>query len=1159
MKNLITIFFQKISLFQKLNIHFPAEDARKVTRSLKFLFVLPLLLSSLFTVQALALFDDGTLNNDICPSEEYLTISDGTNPFDGVIGFQSDDIDYYQIIVPADGNITIKWETAQSGKEASLLVGTSCDDDSIYDGPDADDTHTTDTFDVSETDIIYIKIYNGEGKGYRLTIDYDIDISDVTIVEPVFCYEYNYDQNDLNLSKANPGYISDTVSLSPDVHINLGLRLLDNNYSSVKNVVVDIIDINGTQAHYASESVWLKKPGRFFNEKIDDADLSVSDTYINDIQVGTMIKSDYTAIDYEITPQITNLHFPLNAQISYDLPVPTLSGSIATVSSSQSILGDNIPICPEPGSGYSPAYSIFNVEDNHLNDQSPAKYNLLTQTADRVDDLEIVSYTINDPNQKNAVSSFVGIEMIDLNDVSGFPDACSNPNNAISPRVWIPFLDTNAAEDEDSNVTQVSFNRQTLLDAIANGTSSDQILNISGTLSTPEDFYSIANENTAFRILYSAVGDDEGLLQIVHTKQGLRIDNFSDLVKGHAQCKQPVKNPQNNQITESVPVACSNDGNNLTYQEIATCMECLYGYDTRFLCSRDNFAIRPESFRVSLSDQDQNSPATQSHIKTNYNTTLTKIAAGYQYALEINATNHQDDSATPGYNPSFPLDGADGNRSFRLKQSFTIDTTKCNDIEDRNKTSTFINGQIDQNLSSAQVGEYNLTIIDKLWTRVDWDDTLMGHHTGNHFSAGDDCDFTTSYVPDDTNTTAMNGCIITSDNHTNNDASAQYTDIPLRVHPYKFDLNGSNPINPMIGPYTRTNGQTFVYIDTPPSFDVNNTNMSYNLNGTFFAAGYDDIGSLSNFVTGCYADNLNMNLTFTYNSPEPPLNKTPFLSYSLKDHNTTNETDIYRPVLGYDFEVGDHNSSTAPFIIDQNETFFVKPMLGAITMDLGYNFKRDYNNTLNPRYIEFHDFNITYKTNPTNIKADLTDDHKIFGDKELDHNVTFVYGRAKPSQNFYDDVRGTSINTPISIVVYCDQDPITCSAVYNIETVLSKTDEYDWYLSRGHIMTPDNDGNITLNATNGGTVTSPVVINNSGGIDTNVVVGDGGQAHPLDVNITFGGATNRWIIYNKDKNEIPIPFYRVRFINESDWAGTGDTGHAVGGKANIQKINRSGW
>ncbi len=180
----------------------------------------------------------------------------------------------------------------------------------------------------------------------------------------------------------------------------------------------------------------------------------------------------------------------------------------------------------------------------------------------------------------------------------------------------------------------------------------------------------------------------------------------------------------------------------------------------------------------------------------------------------------------------------------------------------------------------------------------------------------------------------------------------------------------------------------------------------------------------------------------------------------------------------------------------QDEAYFAKDMNGSIDMDLGYNFVRDYNQTLNPRFISFHDFNLTYNTNPAGIKADLESNFQIFGNKDLDDNVTFVYGRAKPSQYFYDDVTENSINTPISVVIYCDEDPVTCSVIYNINTSLSTTDEYEWFLSREHV-TSDNDGNITLvvdgaSGSGYGSVNpnDPTAVNieNSGGVDTNVSV-----------------------------------------------------------------------
>jgi hypothetical protein len=54
--------------------------------------------------------------------------------------------------------------------------------------------------------------------------------------------------------------------------------------------------------------------------------------------------------------------------------------------------------------------------------------------------------------------------------------------------------------------------------------------------------------------------------------------------------------------------------------------------------------------------------------------------------------------------------------------------------------------------------------------------------------------------------------------------------------------------------------------------------------------------------------------------------------------------------------------------------------------------------------------------------------------------------------------------------------------------------------------------------------------------------------------------TNEWLIYNaNDPILTPSPFYKVRFIGTSGWAGYGDTGHVVETNASVKKHNRLEW
>lgn len=1176
-----------------------------ITQALKFFLIGPMILTTLITIQAEAIVENEP-NND-CNNTQNLVISNGVNIVTGTFENTDPTADYYKITVPADGNITITWQNTDpaANKAASILVGTGCDDvnmSNIYDGTTPATFHTTNTIPVNRYDVIYIKIYNSNGKTYNLTITYAVDISELTDEDynrPSFCYDYSYSQGTTPLQVTEPPRIEDNVTVGSPMNINFLIKNLgtETGFRLVENVVVDITDINASQAAYEAEGILVKEARVFDYEFIPNSELDTSATYINEINVGDIPTMDKFTIRYQLVPKITNLSFPINATIAYELAVQVGDTYVLT---SHTFNIEDIEACENLESGYSPAYSIFNVELDSLNSDTAngtdRNYNLPTQTAMRADNFEVVSYHVDDVFITNPVSTLVGVELIEILN-NNVHDSCSNEDSAISPRIWLRFT----GEEADSNTTHIPFNAATIQEAINNGAISDQIYpNLTGAppISLPGQFYSSTRENVAFRVIYNALKDGDELVRLVKTEQGLRIDNFPELVQDISSCKQPVTNPQNNTITDLVAVACSNDGNNLSYAEVATCMECIYGYNTRYLCSRDNFAIRPESFRVSLSDQSQQAPVTQSQIKTNVDNDRINIVAGYQYKVDVNATNYLNDDNTLGYNQKFTEDNATADKhfSFNWNADISIDPNKCNDTNDHNKSMTFYNGLLEHNLSNDQVGEYTLSIFDRDWTRYDHNPELLAHHYDHpihgdvsaYFIGGRDCVVDSSEVPlegvsagiSGGTLSNISGCDITS-NHTRNNGTpstpniTEYTDINTMIYPYKFNLKG---IQPQIGPYARNNTHApFVYINNPPTLDIDNKDMSYNMNGTFYAAGYgpeNNDTQLSNFVKGCYADDVNMSLNFIYNSPEPATDKEPFLSYSLKDYNTTDKTDIYRPVpvLSYytddHFEVGEHNSSTTPFVIDQNKTYFAKPMLGAITMDLGYNFKRDYNKTLNPRYIVFKDFNITHAINsntPTHIYADLTDDHKIFGDKTLDQNVTFVYGRAKPSQDFYDDVTANFVDTPISVVIYCDQDPVTCSAVYNITNgTFRQTDEYNWYLSLEHI-TNENDGNITLAASAGANVapsdSSPFPIQFIDGVNNpDVRVSATVATRPLDVNITFVEAsTNKWLMYNKDQNETPIPFYRVRFIGQSGWAGHGDTGHVVDSNTSTKKNRRLEW
>jgi hypothetical protein len=142
-------------------------------------------------------------------------------------------------------------------------------------------------------------------------------------------------------------------------------------------------------------------------------------------------------------------------------------------------------------------------------------------------------------------------------------------------------------------------------------------------------------------------------------------------------------------------------------------------------------------------------------------------------------------------------------------------------------------------------------------------------------------------------------------------------------------------------------------------------------------------------------------------------------------------------------------------------------------------------------------------------------------------------------------------------VIY--NDPGT--STYALDLITFKpTDEYDWYLATPH-QTANNDGNISLlpasNITNG----TPITIIN--GVNS-LVVNVSATSRPSTVDITFDTSgtpplTSDWVIYNEDNDSAPDPFYRVRFIGGSGWAGHGETGNVVDSNMSKRKNRRLGW
>jgi len=995
---------------------------------------------------------------------------------------------------------------------------------------------------------------------------------------PDLCYDYAYQQNGRYFTEENNGTQFPTITgdlfSSDPVNVSLFIKNRDASDIVISDMRVNIDPIDTSEGTYIDGSVKVTLPGEIQRE---DTTISTSAaSYIKGIQIGDVGSEEYFYTYYALHPLESSIDMPLKANLDFNTTITIPNGPTITSRYEDLNIHTDIPFCADGGYGYGPIYGTFNVEQNAAN----GKYNIFTQVARRIENFKVKAYSADDVNTPINVTVTVGVELIDAGAFHESQTTCQEPDSVLTPRVWVTF---------DNNVSETDFNKAVIDAAIAGGWISDQIL-----LNPPnppideaEDFFDNIRRSTAFRISYGTLGNGEEIIKLddvpcANNNGGsshtcYNVLNFPDashidLGAGNGNCLGDLSNGQD-KITEWCNNAGRSNASAMTKEKLAQCMECVYGYNLHYICSRDNFAIRPEAFKVSLSDDNTstlNPDFANNTNKSGSTVSPFNLVAGYPYRFDINATSHTDEHPVKGYVQNF--DSSDPQKRAYMAWNPQIITsaesdTYCNAPEDRNMSFYLINGTNtnanplntwdDRHDSLNNVGEYAFKVVDEEWTKYDWEENLTQHHTGAHFIgyATPDC---LKENPPNNSVPATLGSRVGCETSSVHNGAFIYSEVNIRSHPYSFDVSGLS-----IGarPGNDNTSNTFVYINTlDKTLYPNNEdeNMSYNVQGTFSAVGYDN-SKLSNFVNNCYAEPVDMELLYNYNHTPPPNN----LTYDLFDYNISSYTRA-------------NNTLPSDNIIAQTANNFAKGMEGSLRMDLGYNYARTYNTQVNPISVSMNDFNISYTTQPNQLYVEGTNNHKIFGNVDVDQNVTFVYARAKPGRFFYDDVTTNSIRTPVSVIVYCDLGVKNCQD-RGVPLMGAQTNESNWWKSVDHDNVTDKDGNIALSIPTSGSFTSGTVQSVAANIDTlgtdsnpiTVFYKSGSKpiTIPIDLVVndplnppTPSNYTDRWLIYNPySATIIPSPFYKVRFIGSSVWTGVGKTGNVVNTNISTKKSRRLDW
>ena len=999
------------------------------------------------------------------------------------------------------------------------------------------------------------------------------------VYTPSFCYDYAYQQNGVFITEENNDTLRDPritglVTNGDDLNVTLYIRNREDSDVTARNLELNILDLNTTQAVYQRETVSILNADEVVALPVADSLLTVSDSYIRGIDYADVAGEQWIYTYFTLTPNLptglnNDINISLNVEFNYDLELITPTGSIITIPSTSTAGGTNLPLCSAGNFEFikKEAWGIFNVVDTDIYQAGVSSgnqhYNIPTQVVRRVGNFSVVAYDSNSSNANNTEtpdtnsSTLVGIDMIDAGAFHDILATCSEATSGISPILWMWF-------DQSSTID--------LKAEIAAGIADDRL-----TINSVDEYFPNAVQSAAFRMHYVTTNaGDEDLVQTEDAGGGnVKLLNFTELVQDIGTCKQPVKKFANSDLTTiQVPVACGNAGNaGLSPFELQRCMACLFGYNTTHVCSRDNFSIRPESFNIKINDTNQVFPATGTRLEDSVtgvaapSGAILDIAAGYNYNFEVNATSHVGNESTPGYSRYFdPLFPSDFNATLIWEPTNAAVTPFCNDANHTSLPLNMINGEIDQLGKHSNVGEYRFNIVDKGWTKVDSDINSDGmkHHRDNPTyykggATGIDCDDTSSAIRPNASMATdasgavlanLNGCTIDSNNHDNDDASIKYRDYDMVLHPYTFNMGS-------IDLYKGTTNNVVVDANTSTYVYMNNilddANMSVRYSGFVRAFGADD-KQLNNFVSNCYAQDVSLQIEHGVVGLTPALNLRLF---------AVNENLI--PI--YDVNMTAPAGSTTN-TLGLTAANFVKDLNGSSNMELNFNLTRTVNTATNPITIWYDDLNATCVT-PGNCdsNADMSNTFVPTGELESNTTITHIYGRVHtPRQRVANPNPNNAINTNIPLYheFYCDSatgcnitdyDTNTFPEVLLSQNGLLSQDDVRWYVQTSHSTV--NDGNTTStqarNALDNAQITTRII--NPDANSANYTYS--GDAYPYKTTINL--IAPNWLIYNRYDAAATVNNFELEFYTTGRWAGEDQSGVNVDSNTSINVNRRIQW
>jgi len=870
---------------------------------------------------------------------------------------------------------------------------------------------------------MYIKWYSDEDYITPSMITFATEL-----YEPKLCYDYSFKQDGVYLKADNDGYqlpmLTGTINNS-QIDVSVYIRNIESDIDAA-NISFYTSDVNSTLFNYADNSIASSNVNGSILIPRDDSGVGcgyhdAATTPIGCVSgsnvriglgegatgysingAGNFGSTDFAYAKFGLKPKFNGLkdvNESLGLSVDYTIRPDGVSSDIEY----NYMLGVNMDMCPA-SAGYTPTWGTFNVVDRYATaiGDLPAN-NLRTQVSRKAFDVDVAAYGKAADNTYTIkpiadINTTVLVEMIDNDAFHDANASCANPDSNVSQAIYVPLTITSGAGGDMTDPVPT------------------QLL----------PYYNFAVKNAAFRIWYFNDKDDLLIQNWTATTSDptykLNLQSINGLYKSDTH------------------TLCVSDCGDPTSKD---CFDCIRANYAKPLCSRDNFAVRPESYDLRIYDVNQSlvqtdplKNATKIDLSTQYQYTpqfgasigRINLAAGYNYRYDMNATGNDTNLAkVPGYTRYFNGANADYNATMIWDPEVGHVTTGCNDTTGKNLSFYVANGQMTNNeQNQTQVGEYRLNIIDPGWTGVDWKPALMTHHTSG-FQSGLDCDGTSTSTD-----TSPVGCI-TSSAHVG--GGYTYKDHDLRLKPAKFDLSsivygfGKTPF--VIG----AGGNGYVY-NSNLGVD-NDMAMAVHSYGPIKAVGYGG-ETLSNFVKECYATDLNVSISHDANAS--------LYFVGRMSVAEINGTQIYDS-LKFDVD--------GTLVRTIEDTYFGKTGNGQTVPTIHLNFDRNATTPVNPEYVQYGDLNVScLVASDCNMSAAFnTTPNTAFGSDEMDFNITHVYGRV--------------VARKVTVMGLIAFDALAKYEIYNLNHLMATTlaaDQFDsdWFVNTLHTDPNYGDANVTV-------------------------------------------------------------------------------------------------